>query len=155
MTSSITAPLRALSVDDNQDVADSFAALLQCLGADVRVAYDGATALSVLLEFKPDLVVLDIGMPGMDGFVTARRIRNLREGKNLVLAALTAWSHPEVGQRIRDAGFDCHLVKPLAVEALEELLQSLRDDASKSVRQIANAQGGPSRRSGISVKDAS
>ena len=116
------ASLRVLEVDDNQNVADSFAALLRSFGADVRVAYDGASALAEVPEFKPHLAFVDIGMPEMDGCETARRLRALPEGKDLVLAALTAWSHAEVRDRVRDAGFDYHFVKPLAVEALEQFL---------------------------------
>ena len=116
------ASLRILEVDDDFDVADSCALLLKCLGADVRVAYDGETALAVVPEFKPHLALIDIGMPRMDGCETARRLRALPEGKALVLAALTAWSHAEVRHRIREAGFDHHLVKPLTMEALEQIL---------------------------------
>ena len=124
MQTATFASLRVLEVDDNQDVADSCAALLQCLGMNVRVAYDGATALALVSEFKPHLALVDIGMPGMDGLETARRLRALPEGKDLVLVALTAWSHAEVGHRVRDAGFDHHLVKPLSMQALEPLLMS-------------------------------
>jgi len=116
------ASLRILEVDDDFDVADSCALLIKCLGADVRVAYDGETALAVVPEFKPHLALIDIGMPRMDGCETARRLRALPEGKALVLAALTAWSHTEVRHRIREAGFDHHLVKPLTMEALEQML---------------------------------
>jgi len=124
MQTATFASLRVLEVDDNQDVADSCAALLRCFGANVRVAYDGETALAMVSEFKPHLALVDIGMPGMDGLETARRLRALPEGKDLVLVALTAWSHAEVGHRVRDAGFDHHLVKPLSMQALEPLLMS-------------------------------
>ena len=116
---------RVLEVDDDRDVADSCAALLRCLGADVRVAYNGATALAIIPEFQPHLALIDIGMPEMDGCETARRIRMLAEGKDLILAALTAWSHAEVGHRVRAAGFDHHLVKPFPVEDFKQLLGSL------------------------------
>jgi len=122
LTTEVTSPLRVLEVDDDQSVAESFAALLRCFGADVRIAYDGPTALAMVPEFKPHLAFIDIGMPGMDGCETARRIRGLPEGKDLVLAALTAWSHAEVRHRVRDAGFDHHLIKPLPVETLEQFL---------------------------------
>jgi len=119
------ASLRVLEVDDNRDVADSCAMMLRCLGATVRVAYDGITALAMVPEFRPHLALIDIGMPGMDGFETARRLRALPESKHLILAALTAWSHADARRRIREAGFDHHLLKPLPVEALEQLLGSM------------------------------
>lgn len=97
------ASLRILEVDDNRDVADSCTMLLQCLGANVRVAYDGATALAMVPKFKPHLALLDIEMPGMGGCETARRLRALPAGKDLVLVALTAWSHDSIRHRIREA----------------------------------------------------
>jgi len=114
--------LRVLAIDDERDVADSTAALLRCFGVDVRAVYDGLTALAVISEFKPHLALIDLCMPGTDGFETARRIRNLPEGGSLVLAAVTAWGHAEARQRAREAGFDYHLIKPLPVEDFEELL---------------------------------
>lgn len=116
---------RVLEVDDDLDVADSHAMLLRCLGADVQVAYDGAAALAMVPQFKPHLVITDIGMPGMDGCETARRIRELPDGEKLVLVALTAWDHDAVRRRITEAGFDHHFVKPIQVDALEKLLASL------------------------------
>ena len=88
------ASLRILEVDDDFDVADSCALLLKCLGADVRVAYDGETALAVVPEFKPHLALIDIGMPRMDGCETARRLRALPEG---VIAESVLW--PTLRQR--------------------------------------------------------
>jgi CheY-like chemotaxis protein len=121
-----TAHCRILQVDDDPDVADSQMLLLRFLGADARTAYDGETALAMIREFKPHMVIMDMGMPGMDGCETARRIRELPEGKNLVLAALTAWGHDDARRQTAEAGFDHHFVKPLAIEALESLLASLR-----------------------------
>jgi CheY-like chemotaxis protein len=121
---SVPAPLRVLVVDDVKDVADSLAMLLQLLGADVRVAYNGAAALAVLTGFKPHLALVDIGMPGMDGHETARQIRNLPQGRNLNLVALSGWGRDEDRRRSSEAGFDHHFVKPLGVDALEMLLAS-------------------------------
>ena len=98
--------------------------LLQLLGADVRVAYSGAAALAVLTGFKPHLALVDIGMPGMDGHETARQIRNLPEGRNLNLVALSGWGRDEDRRRSSEAGFDHHFVKPLGVDVLEMLLAS-------------------------------
>jgi PAS domain S-box-containing protein len=121
---SVPAPLRVLVVDDVKDVADSVTMLLQLLGADVRVAYNGAAALAVLAGFKPHLALVDIGMPGMDGHETARQIRNLPEGHNLNLVALSGWGRDEDRLRSSEAGFDHHFVKPLGVDVLEMLLAS-------------------------------
>ena len=115
---------RVLEVDDNRDVADSQGLLLGCLGADTRVAYDGETALRIIPEFRPHLVIMDVGMPGMDGCETARRIRQLPEGKNLILAALSGWGHDDIRRQTAEAGFDHHFVKPMRVKALERLLAS-------------------------------
>ncbi len=116
---------RILVVDDDRDVADSLVMLLQSMGADVRVAYNGAAALATVAEFKPDLALVDIGMPNMDGYETARRIRLMPEGKNLVLVALSGWGRDEDRQRTTEAGFDHHFVKPMEIGALENLLTSL------------------------------
>jgi CheY-like chemotaxis protein len=131
---------RVLEVDDDHDVADSNAMLLRCLGADVRVAYSGEAALALVPYFKPHLVITDIGMPGMDGCATARRIRKLPEGKNLVLAALTAWDQDAVRERVAKAGFDHFFVKPMRLDALERLLASL------NVQAVEGAQAAELRR---------
>ena len=99
--------------------------LLQTLGCDVRVAYGGAPALAAVPEFKPQLAFVDIGMPGMDGYETARQIRKLPEGKDLILVALSGWGRDEDRQRSKEAGFDHHCVKPMELDALETLLRSL------------------------------
>lgn len=116
------APRRVLVVDDNADCADSLAELLQCYGAETCVAYGGAAALEALERFRPDLALMDIGMPGMDGFETARAIRARPEGRDLVMVALTGWGRPSDRDQSREAGFDLHMVKPADVEALMALL---------------------------------
>ena len=126
MLSNVAMKVRVLEVDDDQAVADSYAALLQCLGADVRVAYSGEAALAIIPEFKPNLVLLDISMPHMDGYETARRIHDLPERKDFLLAALTSLSRQEAGQHIAAAGFDHHLVKPLSEDDLNQLLCALK-----------------------------
>jgi CheY-like chemotaxis protein len=104
-----------------QDVADGLAMLLRSLDAQVRVAYDGATAIEILAEFKPDIAFIDIGMPGMDGFETARQIRELPDGKRLSLFALSGWSRDEDRRRATEAGLDGLFAKPIAIEDLESL----------------------------------
>ena len=124
-----TLPRRILVVDDDRDVADSLVMLLQLMGADVRVVYSGEAALAAVVEFKPHLALVDIGMPSMDGYETARRIRKLPEGQNLVLLALSGWGRDDDRRRSTEAGFDHHFVKPIKIEALESLLTPLTDGA--------------------------
>jgi PAS domain S-box-containing protein len=121
---SVLASHRVLVVDDDRDVADSLVMLLQLMSADVRVAYNGETALATVAEFKPDLALVDIGMSGMDGYETARRIRLLPEGKDLVLVALSGWGRDDDRRRAMEVGFDHHFVKPMEIDALENLLAS-------------------------------
>ena len=127
---------RLLVVDDNQDAAISLAMLLQLNGHDVRVAHDGATALEMAAEYRPAMIFLDIGMPGMDGYEVARRIRNTPGLEQTVLAALTGWGQQEDFRRTTEAGFDHHLIKPPEAEVVERLLLSLAD-RSESDRSAA------------------
>ena len=113
---------RVLIVDDAREVADSFAILLETLGVETRVAYSGAQGLAASSEFEPDLVFLDIGMPGMDGFETARRMRDQPTGRKAVLVALTGWGQDEMLRRVKEAGFNWHLTKPASMADLEALL---------------------------------
>ena len=111
-----------LVVDDDQDCADTIAMLLTRLGATVHVAYSGAAAIEMVPVVSPDIVLLDIGMPGMDGCETARRIADLDPMRRPRLVALTGWGRPEDRQRTSDAGFDRHLVKPPSIDDLSALL---------------------------------
>ena len=113
---------RILVVDDNCDAADSLAMLLRLAGQDVRVAYDGPAALSQRDEFRPELMFLDIGMPGMDGYEVAQRLRQQPGLESLVLVAMTGWGQEEDRRRSREAGFDHHLVKPVEPDLLHKLL---------------------------------
>jgi CheY-like chemotaxis protein len=121
---------RILVVDDNRDAASSLGTLLEALGADVRVVCDGQEALAALDTFRPSVIVLDIGMPGMDGHEVARRVRQRPGGGNTTLIALTGWGQEEDRRRSQAAGFDHHLVKPADIGALQALLASL-DEAQK------------------------
>jgi CheY-like chemotaxis protein len=116
---------RILVVDDNVDSASTLGTLLKFLGADVHVAHDGLTALSTLERIRPDVVLLDIGMPGMDGFEVARRIRERDEFNPVILIALTGWGQEGDRRRTQEAGFDHHLVKPADIVALQALLVKL------------------------------
>lgn len=117
---------RVVVIDDDPDVAESLRLVLEGLGAAVRVGHDGARAAELVEEFKPDLVFLDLGMPGIDGFETARRIRASRAGKDLTLVALTGWGQTRDRAKTKEAGFDAHLTKPASVEALESALRAPR-----------------------------
>jgi len=116
---------RILLADDNQDALESLATLLQCDGHEVHTAGDGAQALEVAAQCRPNVVLLDIGMPKLDGYEVARRIRAEPWGKATVLIALTGWGQDEDRRRSREVGFDSHLVKPLDPEALSTMLSRL------------------------------
>jgi len=116
------APLRVLVVDDNADAADSLVALLEALGHTTSVARDGPEGLRLALETQPDLVLLDIGLPGMSGYEVARAIRRNQGVRQIVLIALTGWGAQSDLQQSHEAGFDQHLTKPVSLEALEQAL---------------------------------
>jgi PAS domain S-box-containing protein len=121
---------RILVVDDNRDAADSLAMLLKLLGADVHLAYDGPSALETLAICRPSIVLLDIGMPGMDGYEVAKRVRKDSRFHDITLIALTGWGQENDRRQSHDVGFDHHLVKPVDFGALQVLLASL--DGKKS-----------------------
>jgi two-component system, sensor histidine kinase len=114
--------LRILVVDDNRDAAESLGVLLRALGATVKVAYSGREALDMLDRFDADAVLLDIGMPDMDGYDVARRIRQTPQRSGLLLIALTGWGQDEDFRRSRMAGFDHHLIKPPDIGELHKVL---------------------------------
>ncbi|HKH47267.1 MAG TPA: response regulator [Thermoanaerobaculia bacterium] len=116
------APRRILVADDNADSASSMALLLEILGNEVRTAFDGLEAVEVAAAFRPDVILLDIGMPRLDGYDACRRIREQPWGRDVVLIALTGWSQEEDVRQSRDAGFDHHLVKPVEPATLEKVL---------------------------------
>ncbi|MGE3772829.1 MAG: ATP-binding protein, partial [Gammaproteobacteria bacterium] len=122
--SSAAEPHRVLIVDDNVDAAETLAMLIGTASAnEVRVANSGQEALRAAAEFRPDIALLDIGMPGMDGFELARRLREQEWGKRVTLVALTGWCQDEDKRRTKSAGFDHHFVKPADHEALQALLR--------------------------------
>jgi PAS domain S-box-containing protein len=122
---SIFAAHRFLVVDDSLDAAQSLAMLLENLGADVHTASDGPTALDELEVYRPSVVLLDIGMPGMDGLEVARRARQRPESRALTLIALSGWGQEADRRRSREAGIDYHLVKPVDLDELGHLLTAL------------------------------
>ena len=121
-----TAKRRLLVVDDNRDAAESMSMLLQMWGHEVAFAYDGPSALETAERWQPEAVFLDIGLPGMDGYEVAERLRELPLAKNAVLIALTGYGHDDDRLRSRRAGIDHHLVKPVAPDALRDLIDSLQ-----------------------------
>ena len=121
-----TAALRILVVDDNHDAAESLAFLLQLAGHETHLAYDGLEAVAAAASLRPEVVLLDIGLPKLDGYEAARRIRAHNGEKRLLLVALTGWGQDEDRRRTAQAGFDAHLVKPVEIDALMKLLAACR-----------------------------
>jgi len=115
---------RILVVDDNVDAAATVAKLLTIWGHDVHVVFDGKAAIEAVRTFRPELILLDIGLPGMSGYDVARQIRSDPESKGLFLTALTGYGQSEDRQRSLEAGFDFHITKPLGTEVLEALVTS-------------------------------
>jgi PAS domain S-box-containing protein len=119
---------RVLVVDDNVDIADSFKMLIECSGHDVRMVTDGDSALREALAFRPEVMFLDIGLPGRDGYEISRELRQMPELGGLVLIAVTGYGQAEDRSRSREAGFDYHWVKPIDLDALDKLWTTLATD---------------------------
>jgi CheY-like chemotaxis protein len=113
---------RVLLVDDNADSTEPLSLLLQAKGHETRVAVAGLEALAVADTFQPHCVVLDLGLPGMDGYEVARLLRRKPYGPQLILVALTGWAGKDVRTKAAEAGFDYHLVKPVNWEELEHIV---------------------------------
>jgi two-component system CheB/CheR fusion protein len=118
----VVAPVRALVVDDNRDAADMMAALLSSAGHEARVVYDGTAALDVLASHQSDIALIDLAMPGIDGYELARRIRQNPRLERVCLVALTGFGQPQARELSMAAGFDYHLVKPITHSALQDVL---------------------------------
>jgi CheY-like chemotaxis protein len=123
----VTPPLRVLVVDDNVDTAESLTMLVQALGHDVRTTHDGSAAQQVALDYRPNVVLLDIGLPGIDGYEVARWIRQQAVLQGAVLVAMTGYGQESDRQRSHDAGFDFHLVKPTDFGKLQEILATVSE----------------------------
>jgi two-component system CheB/CheR fusion protein len=121
-------PQRILVVDDNRDAAESLAMLLGSFGADVRIAFDGPSALEAIRTYVPEVVLLDIGMPSMSGYEVARLVRSRPELRDVALVAVTGWSQDEDRRRVRDAGFDRHLIKPVEWGSLRPVLVAIAEE---------------------------
>ena len=122
-----TAPRRfkILVVDDNHDSALSLAMMLSIMGHDTRTAHDGESAVATAETFLPDVVLLDIGLPKLNGYEVAQRIREKSWGASMYLIAVTGWGQDEDRQRSSEVGLNLHMVKPVEPAALEKLLASL------------------------------
>ncbi|HMF36804.1 MAG TPA: CHASE3 domain-containing protein [Isosphaeraceae bacterium] len=124
---------RILVVDDNRDSADSLATMLNILGNEVRTAHDGLEAVDLAATFNPEVVLMDIGLPMLNGFDAARRMRDQPGGNDMVIVALTGWGQEEDRRRSQEAGFDHHIVKPVDPFALEKLLDGLETTTSRTL----------------------
>mgnify|MGYP003694751953 CR=1 FL=1 len=109
-------------MDDNRDSADSLAMLLELMGHEVRIAQDGLEAVEEAATFQPHVILLDLGLPRLNGYEAARRIREQQRHGALTMVALTGWGQKEDRRRTAEAGFDAHLVKPVDLVALTKLL---------------------------------
>ena len=116
---------RLLVVDDNIDSADMLVMLLQMLGHEAQAAYSGQTALETAVKYQPEFVLLDIGLPDMNGYEVAQRLRQRPQTKDVRLIAMTGYGQDSDRQRSKEAGFDRHLVKPVDPQKLQELLTTL------------------------------
>lgn len=116
---------RVLVVDDNRDGADSLALTLRLLGDDVRTAYDGGEAVELAEQFRPELILMDFGMPRMSGLDATRRIREQAWGRDIMIIALTGWGQENDRERSREAGCNGHLVKPVHLPDREQMFAEL------------------------------
>ncbi len=133
---------RILIIEDNKDAAQTLSEVLELLGHQVEVAYDGATGLAKARQRRPELVICDIGLPGdLDGYAVARALRADPTTASVHLVALTGYAKPEDQRRARAEGFDAHMSKPPDLAALQRLLASLAGDAGEAVKAVAHHHG--------------
>jgi CheY-like chemotaxis protein len=117
--------LRVMVVDDNVDIVTSMAMLVREFGHEVRTAYDGSTVLETALDYRPNVILLDIGLPGRNGYEIAKQLRQQPALKDTVLVAMTGYGQESDRQRSREAGFDHHLVKPVNFEKVSQILSAV------------------------------
>jgi CheY-like chemotaxis protein len=133
----MTMSKRILVVDDNAYAADASARLIALCGYDVKAVYDGREAITQSAVFAPDMVLMDIGMPGLDGYETAARIRRQQGSANLLLVAVTSWTQDREIQRAYESGFNLHVAKPLSLTALYGLLAMLHSEPNGQPHHFA------------------
>jgi signal transduction histidine kinase/ActR/RegA family two-component response regulator len=126
-----TPTCRILVADDNRDAAESMSTVLRLMGNEVRTVHDGLQAIEEAAAFRPDLVLLDIGMPRLNGYDAARRIRGERWGKSTLIVAMTGWGQDEDKRRAREAGFDRHFTKPVDPGAIAKLIAEMRSSSAQ------------------------
>jgi signal transduction histidine kinase len=131
-------PRRILIADDNRDALDTLALLLEVDGHEVMKAADGGAALETAIKWRPDLAFLDIGMPILDGYATARKMRQQQWGSELVLIALSGWGQREDMARSREAGFDLHLVKPVSADAIAKVMNDFLSPTARTKKAAAS-----------------
>jgi CheY-like chemotaxis protein len=137
--------LKILVVDDSRDAADTCAILLELSGHHVQTAYTGQRALELAETFRPHVLLLDIGIPDLDGYQLAKKVRATPWGKGTILIAVTGWGQEEDRRRAFEAGFNHHLTKPIAAETVESLIQSLGTalERTKANERAATPQRSP------------
>jgi CheY-like chemotaxis protein len=126
VNASIEQPLtrrRILVADDNIDAASSLGMLLEMMGHEVCIVHDGVEAVEKATTFRPDIILIDLGMPQLNGYEACARIREQPSNKRTLIVALTGWTQEDKKQRSQRAGFDLHLIKPVELPALEQLLR--------------------------------
>jgi CheY-like chemotaxis protein len=123
-------PLRVLVVDDNVDTVLSFSMLLRASGHEVQTAHDGLAAVQAAINYRPDIVLLDIGLPGLNGYEVAKQIRQHPELKHVVLVALTGYGQDSDRQASGQAGFTHHIVKPARFEELQKILATVAEQVA-------------------------
>jgi CheY-like chemotaxis protein len=124
-----SASYRVLVVDDNRDSANTLSMLLRMLGQEVKTAYDGLEAVQCADTFRPDLILMDVGMPRLNGYEATREIRRFTWGKNIRIVVLSGWGQEADRQLSQEAGCDDHLVKPVSLQDLQSVLNSLSTKA--------------------------
>jgi CheY-like chemotaxis protein len=122
--------LRVLVVDDNLDAAEGLALLLRESGHEVRTAFDGPSGVETALDYRPDVVLLDIGLPGLDGYQVVRQMRQQPDLQSIVMIAITGYGQESDRQQALEAGFDYHLVKPVHIEQVHKILVSVSKKAT-------------------------
>ncbi|RPI96408.1 MAG: response regulator, partial [Chloroflexi bacterium] len=132
MTKQTGPSLQVLVVDDNVDTAGSLAMLLEASGHEVRMAHDGPTALEAALKYRPNVMLLDLGLPGLNGFEVAKRLRQQPVFQNVVVVAMTGYGQEADRQRSFDAGFNHHLVKPADFGKVQEILATVSAKATRT-----------------------
>jgi CheY-like chemotaxis protein len=120
---------RVLVVDDDRDTADALVRLLNTFDYEARAVYDGSQAIEQAAALLPDMALIDIGMPDLNGYETVARIRQQRGSEHVILVAVTGWTRDEDNRRAYDCGFDLHVAKPMSTETLKELLALLDPSA--------------------------